>query len=123
MLNIFLISLLAQHKIIHPKCDQEVINSCQLQPLVPIIKVGVDCPFGFLNTKDSPYCVPINKDVLGVIPVYSKTLPKDCPPGYRKNRGYCQATAEVFKNAIPKIGLKCPKKYYSNNAYCFEICD
>ena len=111
----------AREEAVHSSCDAQI--SCQVQPLVPVIKSGAECPFGFLDSKNSAYCVPISHEILGVIPVYSNTLPKKCPPGYRKNRGYCQATSKIFKNAIPKIGDKCPKKYYSNNEFCFEVCE
>ena len=59
---------------------------------------------------------------MGVIPIYDGKLPKKCPNGYRSNRGYCQSSPKLKKNAIPLIGEKCPRGYLRNKSFCFKNC-
>ena len=85
-----------------------------------MIKVSDKCPGGFFANEG--YYFPLTEDIMGVVPIYNMQLPEECPNGYRKNRGYCQSSPNLKKNAIPLVGEKCPRGYSRNKIFCFKNC-
>ena len=106
------------------QADDQNINQCDddcySQPVVPILQVKSKCPITFFASEG--YCIPFNKKVKGIIPIFNNKFPEKCPFGFKKNNGYCQASGGNTKNVIPKIGNYCPKKYTLSNNYCVKKC-
>ena len=101
-------------------CSEITQEYCIDQPLIPVVKVGNNCPIGFSSSNG--YCIPNNSKIRGVIPIFNGLLPESCPIGYRINNGYCQTTKNLKTNYIPLIGKSCPRKYFKRGNYCTKPC-
>jgi hypothetical protein len=93
---------------------------CFSQPLIPVLLIGDVCPSGFFASKG--YCIPLTRDVPGVIPVFTREIPPNCPPGFYRNNGYCQVTPGTRKSALPMFGEECPLGFYREGHYCIKAC-
>lgn len=94
---------------------------CFAQPLVPVLLINKSCPSGFFASEG--YCIPLNIHAAGtpgVIPVYTREVPKSCPTDFYRNGDYCQTIRNSKKAAIPSLSGKCPLTYYQLGDYCFD---
>ena len=93
---------------------------CFSQPLIPVLLIDGECPSGFFKSKG--YCIPLTRDVPGVIPVFTREIPPPCPSGFYRNNGYCQVTPGTKKSALPMFGEECPLGFYREKRYCIKSC-
>ena len=93
---------------------------CFSQPLIPVLLIGDLCPSGFFSSKG--YCIPLNRNIPGVIPVFTREIPPKCPPGFYRNNGYCQITPGTKKSALPRLADECPLGFYRESSYCIRAC-
>ena len=112
-----------QYECLIAAAEYNATNSCVIQPVGPVLKVGNECPFGY--NDGNRYCIPRLTDgsSKGIIPNYTNIPFKNCPLGFKLNRGYCQSTKKNKRYAIPKLTDSCPREYYPNGNFCIQICD
>ena len=112
---------LADNTTLQQKCLDYASKICFSQPLIPVLLIkGHKCPTGFFASEG--YCVPLNRDILGVIPIYNQERPKTCPVGFWRNGDYCQTSPGTNKAALPRMGDFCPLGFYESGDYCFKTC-